>query len=29
VLFLDVATAPVFVDFLTGPAYRRLCAAEG
>ncbi|MDZ3837751.1 MAG: malate synthase A [Rhodospirillales bacterium] len=28
-LFLDVATAPVFVDFLTEPAYRRLCAAEG
>jgi malate synthase len=28
-LFLDVATAPAFVDFLTEPAYRRLCAAEG
>jgi malate synthase len=28
-LFLDVATAPVFVDFLTEPAYRRLCAAAG
>jgi malate synthase len=27
-LFLDVATAPTFVDFLTEPAYRRLCAAE-
>jgi len=28
-LFLDVATAPAFVEFLTEPAYRRLCAAEG
>lgn len=27
-LFLDVATAPAFVEFLTEPAYRRLCAAE-
>ena len=28
-LFLDVTTAPAFVDFLTEPAYRRLCAAGG
>ncbi len=28
-LFLDLATAPHFVDFLTEPAYRRLCAAGG
>jgi malate synthase len=28
-LFLDIATAPVFVDFLTEPAYRELCAAGG
>ena len=27
-MFLDVATGPAFVDFLTEPAYRRLCAAE-
>ena len=28
-LFLDVTMAPAFVDFLTEPAYRRLCAAGG
>ncbi|MBL8660912.1 MAG: malate synthase A [Rhodospirillales bacterium] len=28
-LFIEVATAPTFADFLTEPAYRRLCAAEG